>query len=213
MGSAQKTESSTAGQARAGPPVDTSQALHIEESRRNYAAFLRSPGGYKQYEHLANVQYDHIPGLEKHVYDQHLSYYGQLGFEELLREIAANPGDHENNSDRYGRMLEIIAKMPCELDHDWDGCVVQIVGVTRDAVEKAREETALLLAAQNLVKLREYRAREGYLGAPEAEAYQALYDSLAPVLAGVIDGNDQAARRLGIGAAEAAAIVDDAAHR
>ena len=200
-------DKSSTGQTPADVPSDTSQELHVQESRRNYSEFLNHPDGYRKYEYLAGVQYEHIPGLVKLVYDQYLLHHGRLGFEELLQDIRSHPDDHEGNSDRYRRMLEIVAKTPCEPDDYWNGCIVQALGVTRDDVQNAQAEAASLLAEQNLAKLRGYSSYLD-LATPEGEAYQALYDSLAPLLSSTIEGDERVLKRFGLTADEAAAIVD-----
>ena len=189
------------------PPVDTSQELHIQESRRNHGGFLAQPDGYRKYKHLIGVQYEHVPELGKHVYDQFLSYHGRRAFDEIVQHVKSNPDDHEANAERYRQMLEIIATMPCEPDDTWNGCIVQVLGTTRDEVERAEADAASLVAWENLAKLRGY-GPDVDLGTPEGQAYRALYDSLAPVLAGAIEGDEIVIRRFGLTVDEAKAIVE-----
>lgn len=189
------------------PPVDTSQELHIQESWRNYRGFLEQPEGYRKYNHLAGVQYEHIPDLEKHVYDQFLSYHGRLAFDQIVRHVESDPGDHEADAQRYGQMLEIIATMPCEPDDDWNGCIFQALGTTRDEVERAQADAASLVARENLAKLRAVGA-DVDLGTAEGEAYRALYDSLAPVLAAAIEGDESVLARFELTVDEATALVE-----
>jgi hypothetical protein len=193
--------------------LDPSQALHVAESRRHYAAFLRGDdgGAYRRYEHLSRVQPDHVPGLDRRVYDEHLAYHGRLGADELRRDIdaAQSVGDTAGNAERYRLLLDLVARMPCAADERWAACIAQIVGVSRDALERARSDNAVVLAAQQLAGLRQARGRADALAPAELAAHRARYDALAPALARVLDGDAPLAARLGLDAAEAAAIVEE----
>ena len=124
--------------------LDTSQDLHIAESRKNYRSFLSLPDGYLKYEALAGVHHQDVSGLDKVVYDQYLSYHGRLAVEELRYRISTNPFDHAGNAERYVKVLDIIARAACPPDEHWDGCISQTLGMTRAEAEKAQADVSIL---------------------------------------------------------------------
>ena len=188
--------------------LDSSQDLHIAESRRNYRSFLTRPDGYLKYEALAGVHHEDVSGLDKVVYDQYLSYHGRLAVEDLRYQISTSPLDHAGNAERYVRMLEIIARAPCPPDEHWDVCISQALGITRTDVEEAQADVSILLDQRNLAQLRVQLT--GHV--PGAQLPMALYESLTPLLVRSLDGDEETIRRFGLapdGANEIIAAINE----
>jgi hypothetical protein len=183
--------------------LDTSQDQHIAESRRNYRLFLARPDGYLKYEALAGVHHEDVPGLDKVVHDRNLSYHGRLAIEELRYQISTSPFDHAGNAERYVRMLEVIAKAPCPPDEHWDDCIIQTLGITRTDVERAQADASILRDQRNLAQLRVQLAGRG----PDTRLPMALYDSLTPLLARSLEGDEETIRLFGLSADGANEII------
>ena len=182
---------------------DTSQDLHIAESRKNYRLFLSLPDGYLKYQALAGVHHQDVSGLDKAVYDQYVSYHGRLAVEELRYQISASPFDHAGNADRYVKLLDIIARAPCAPDEHWEDCISQTLGITRADVEKAQADVSVLRDERDLAQLKVQLAER----VPGAQFPIALYESLAPLLARSLKEEEETIRRFGLTADAAKEII------
>ena len=183
--------------------LDTSQDMHIAESRRNYRVFLVRPDGYSKYEALAGVHHEDIPGLDKVVYDRYLSYHGRLAIDDLRYQVSTNPLDHAGNAERYVRMLDVIAKAPCAPDEHWDDCIGQTLGISRTQVERAQADASILHDQGNLEQMRVQLAGR----VPGARLPMSLYESLTPLLVRSLDGDEETILRFGLSAHGAHEII------
>ena len=187
-------------------PPDACEERHIAESQENHRKFLNEPEGQLKYEYLTDIQANHVPGLEPAVHQQLLLYHGRLALDNLLQEIETHPSDNLGNSDRYQKILDIIAKTPCSVDDYWHDCIAQSLGVNRDNVQNAHAMTQDLVDEQNLARLMSYENDAASPG--EEKAIQEIYDSLAPLLARAIEGDEQTLRRFRLTPEEAERLVN-----